>query len=44
VDDLRKPLGEIHLEKIRQQLKKINAQMIAKGIIPGSTQALRLFS
>jgi FtsZ-interacting cell division protein ZipA len=44
VDDNQKPLGDIHLEKIRQQLKKINAQMIAKGIIPGSPHALRLFS
>jgi len=44
VDDNQRPLGDIHLEKIRQQLKKINAQMIAKGIIPGSPHALRLFS
>lgn len=44
VDDNRKVLGDIQLEKIRQQLKVINATMIAKGIIPGSTHALRLFS
>ncbi|OZA04529.1 MAG: hypothetical protein B7X95_09910 [Methylophilaceae bacterium 17-44-8] len=44
VDDNRKVLGDIQLEKIRQQLKVINATMIAKGIIPGSPQALRLFS
>ncbi|MDX1914059.1 MAG: cell division protein ZipA C-terminal FtsZ-binding domain-containing protein [Methylophilus sp.] len=44
IDDNRKILGDIHLEKIRQQLKMINAKMIAKGIIPGSPQALRLFS
>lgn len=44
VDDHRKALGDLQLEKIRQQLKMINATMIAKGIIPGSPQALRLFS
>jgi FtsZ-interacting cell division protein ZipA len=44
VDDNKKMLGDIHLEKIRQQLKVINATMIAKGIIPGSPHALRLFS
>lgn len=44
VDDNRKVLGDIQLEKIRQQLKVINATMIAKGIIPGSEHALRLFS
>jgi FtsZ-interacting cell division protein ZipA len=44
VDDNKKVLGDIQLEKIRQQLKVINATMIAKGIIPGSPQALRLFS
>lgn len=44
VDDNRKALGDIQLEKIRQQLKVINATMIAKGIIPGSEHALRLFS
>jgi FtsZ-interacting cell division protein ZipA len=44
VDDNRKALGDLQLEKIRQQLKMINATMIAKGIIPGSPQALRLFS
>jgi FtsZ-interacting cell division protein ZipA len=44
VDDNRKVLGDIQLEKIRQQLKVINATMIAKGIIPGSPHALRLFS
>lgn len=44
VDDNKKLLGDIQLEKIRQQLKVINATMIAKGIIPGSEHALRLFS
>jgi FtsZ-interacting cell division protein ZipA len=44
VDDNRRIIGDIQLEKIRQQLNVINAQMIAKGIIPGSPQALRLFS
>lgn len=44
VDDNKKVLGDIQLEKIRQQLKVINATMIAKGIIPGSPHALRLFS
>ncbi|HEY0563342.1 MAG TPA: cell division protein ZipA C-terminal FtsZ-binding domain-containing protein [Methylophilus sp.] len=44
MDDNRRPLGDIQLEKIRQQLKVINAKMIAIGIIPGSQHALRLFS
>lgn len=44
VDDKRKPIGDIQFEKIREQLNIINAQMIAKGIIPGSSHALRLFS
>lgn len=44
IDVNRRPIGEVQLEKIRQQLNVINATMIAKGIIPGSPQALRLFS
>lgn len=44
VDDHKKPLGDIQLEKIRQQLKVIHATMVAKGVIPGSEHALRLFS
>jgi FtsZ-interacting cell division protein ZipA len=44
IDDHQRVLGDIHLEKIRQQLRMINAQMMAKDIVPGSAHALRLFS
>jgi len=44
VDDNQRPLGEMQIEKIRQQLKVIHAKMVARGIIPGSSSALRLFS
>lgn len=44
VDDKQRALGEIQIEKIRQQLKVIHATMVARGIIPGSPIALRLFA
>ncbi len=44
VDDNQRPLGEMQIEIIRQQLKVIHAKMVARGIIPGSASALRLFS
>jgi len=44
VDANQKPLGEVQLEKIRQELKTIHARMVARGIIPGSLVARRLFS
>lgn len=44
VDDHLRPLGEVQIEKIRQQLKVIHAQMVARGVVPGSATALRLFS
>lgn len=44
VDDNQRPLGEMQIDKIRQQLKVIHAKMVARGIIPGSPSALRLFS
>lgn len=44
IDVNKRPIAEVQLDKIRQQLKVINATMIAKGVIPGSPQALRLFS
>ncbi|OIR17643.1 hypothetical protein GALL_18610 [mine drainage metagenome] len=44
VADNNKVLGEIQIEKIRQQLKVIHATMLTRGIIPGSDCALRLFS
>ena len=44
VDDAMKPLSEIHLEKIRQQLRVIHAKMVARGVVPGSVHALRLFA
>jgi hypothetical protein len=44
VDDNQRPLGDMQIEKIRQQLKVIHATMVARGIMPGSPGALRLFS
>ena len=44
VDDNQKPLGDLQLEKIRQQLKVIHATMVARGIMPGSPASMRLFS
>lgn len=44
VDDNNKLLGDIQIEKIRQQLKMIHATMLVRGVIPGSDSALRLFS
>lgn len=44
VDDNNKILGDIQIEKIRQQLKVIHATMLVRGIVPGSDSALRLFS
>lgn len=44
VDDNQRPLGDSQIEKIRQQLKVIHATMVARGIMPGSPGALRLFS
>lgn len=44
VDDNNKVLGDIQIEKIRQQLKVIHATMLVRGIIPGSDSAHRLFS
>lgn len=44
VDDHQRELTDVHIEKIRQQLKLIQVQMTVKGIVPGSQLALRLFS
>jgi FtsZ-interacting cell division protein ZipA len=44
VDDNNRPLGDIQIEKIRQQLKVIYATMLVRGIVPGSDSARRLFS
>ena len=44
VDDNQRPLGDTQIEKIRQQLKVIHAKMVTRGIVPGSDNALRLFS
>ena len=44
VDDNHRPLGEAQIEQIRQQLKIIQGKMSARGIAPGSGNALRLFS
>ncbi|MDO9050248.1 MAG: cell division protein ZipA C-terminal FtsZ-binding domain-containing protein [Methylotenera sp.] len=44
VDANNKVLGDMQIEKIRQQLKVIHATMLVRGIVPGSESALRLFS
>ena len=44
VDDNNKVLGDMQIEKIRQQLKVIQATMLMRGIVPGSDSARRLFS
>lgn len=44
VDDNQKPLGDLQIEKIRQQLKVIHATMVARGIMPGSAASMRLFN
>jgi FtsZ-interacting cell division protein ZipA len=44
VDDNQKSLGDLQVEKIRQQLKVIHATMVARGVMPGSPASMRLFS
>lgn len=44
VDDNNRPLGDMQIEKIRQQLKVIYATMLVRGVVPGSDSARRLFS
>jgi FtsZ-interacting cell division protein ZipA len=44
IDVNRKPIGDVQLDKIRQQLKNISNAMAAQGIAPGSSHAKRLFS
>lgn len=44
VDDRQKPLGDLQMQKIRQQLKIIHAKMVARGIMPGSPDSFRLFN
>ncbi len=44
VDDNQKPLGDLQIEKIRQQLRVIHATMVARGIMPGSSSSMRLFN
>lgn len=44
IDVNRKPIGDVQLDKIRQQLRNISNAMGAQGIIPGSSHAKRLFS
>jgi FtsZ-interacting cell division protein ZipA len=44
VDDNQKPLGDLQIEKIRQQLKVIHATMVARGVMPGSAGSQRLFN
>ena len=44
IDDNQRLLGDLQIEKIRQQLKVIHATMVARGIMPGSPASMRLFS
>lgn len=44
VDDNNRPLTDAQIEKIRHQLKIIQATMLTRGITPGSDCARRLFS
>lgn len=44
VDDNRRELSDPGIDKIREQLAAIYAQMAQRGIPPGSPQALRLFA
>ncbi|MCX7628131.1 MAG: cell division protein ZipA C-terminal FtsZ-binding domain-containing protein [Methylophilaceae bacterium] len=44
MDENQHPLGDVEIDKIRQQLRVIYSSMFARGIIPGSPTALRLFS
>jgi FtsZ-interacting cell division protein ZipA len=44
VDDNNRPLGDVQIEKIRHQLKIIQATMLTRSIVPGSDVAHRLFS
>lgn len=44
IDVNRKPIGDVQLNKIRQQLKNISNAMATQGIVAGSSHAKRLFS
>lgn len=44
VDDNQRALGDVEIDKIRQQLQVIHARMVARSILPGTPTALRLFS
>jgi FtsZ-interacting cell division protein ZipA len=44
MDENQHPLGDNEIEKIRHQLKAIYSKMYARGVNPGHTTALRLFS
>lgn len=44
MDENQRQLGDQEIDKIRQQLKVLYSQMFARGVTPGSSSALRLFS
>ena len=44
VDDNNRPLADMQIERIREQIKSIHAMMQLRGILPGSDIAHRLFS
>lgn len=44
VDDKNRLITDVHLARIREQIKSIHAAMQLRGITPGSTHAQRLFS
>jgi FtsZ-interacting cell division protein ZipA len=44
VDDNYRQLTDTQIDRIRQQLKMLHAQMVTRGIMPGGQTAARLFS
>lgn len=43
-DDNKRPVAEPQFDIVRQQLKVIHSKMVARGVVPGSPTALRLFN
>lgn len=44
VDGNKKPLGDVQIDAIKQQLKVISSKMSARGIAAGSASSMRLFN
>lgn len=43
-DDNKRPVAEPQFDIVRQQVKMIHAKMVARGVVPGSATAMRLFN